>query len=334
MVQIGQQEAQAIALAGGPPELPVERVLHEAAVVEPGQRIARGLLAQRLTQADVGEGEGHLPGQRLSQALPFGQQGGALGRGRPMADLHVEQPQRLGLRGKRRAQQAACDGLLDVRAAQFGLILAHRVELAPSQGPAVGGGKGAPRRLRTAPRGHGLRVCPRGARAYSAPASPVKSASAIPPITPYASACVWQDSRRSPSCARRASSRPCCTNSSACCCSSAWAWASWAARLARAVMSMTVANTSGPRGDGTGARLISTGTPCHPGGGRSVRGRCPWDGRSGARRARPGGPRGARPGAPARGARSIGRAVRPPTSRTPLRHSGWRTRSDRDRRRR
>ncbi len=68
MVEIGQEEAQAIALTGGPPQLASERVLHGAPVEESGQRIARGLLAQRLAQADVGEGEGYLPAQGPEQA--------------------------------------------------------------------------------------------------------------------------------------------------------------------------------------------------------------------------------------------------------------------------
>ena len=49
-----------------------------------------------------------------------------------------------------------------MRAAQLRLFLVHHVELAPSQGPAVGRREGAPRRLRTAPRGHGLGLGARG----------------------------------------------------------------------------------------------------------------------------------------------------------------------------
>ena len=100
---------------------------------------------------------------------------------------------------------------------------------------------------------------PDDARAYTAPASPAKSGSATPPITAYASSSDWHDSSSSPIWARRDISRPRCSSSSAWRLSSSWACSSCSLRFARVVMSTTVAKTSGPRRDCTGARLISTG---------------------------------------------------------------------------
>jgi hypothetical protein len=97
--------------------------------------------------------------QGLDQAFPIGQPRRSRLSGGPPADLDVEQPEGLGLGGKRRAEQAGRDGLLDVRALELRVPIMDHVEPAAPQGPAIGRGEYAPGRGWSAPLSHGF-GCP------------------------------------------------------------------------------------------------------------------------------------------------------------------------------
>ena len=63
MVEIDHHDRQRAFAALGEADVAIEHVLHVAAVVEPGERVAQGLGAQLLAQRDIGEGERHGVGQ-------------------------------------------------------------------------------------------------------------------------------------------------------------------------------------------------------------------------------------------------------------------------------
>ena len=67
-----------ITAAGGTAGLTCQRVLEEAAVVEPGKLIADRLAAQLLAQIQIGKCKRHLLGEHGGELI------GALGKGRPV----------------------------------------------------------------------------------------------------------------------------------------------------------------------------------------------------------------------------------------------------------
>ena len=114
-VEIDHEHTHIASLTRRPPQLAIEGLLHEAPVVEVGQWISGRLLAHDSAKSEVRESEGELLAERLGHALAISE----LVRPSLLADLEVEDAERLALGGERLTDRACSDRFLDVRAAEF-----------------------------------------------------------------------------------------------------------------------------------------------------------------------------------------------------------------------
>eukprot|EP01136_Pigoraptor_vietnamica_P017893 Opistho-1_new@63682 len=137
MIEIDHHDRHFLLFALGELDGALERILHIAAVVEAGQRIAQRLAAQFRAEREIGERERHRIGERSAEPGDFLKPGVAIGARR----LDAEQPEHLAASGHRDfkhegtvgmmfATQLVAAGMIDVRLAALecpALVEADRI---------------------------------------------------------------------------------------------------------------------------------------------------------------------------------------------------------------
>ena len=133
VIHVDHEQREAAAAAPAARDLPVQGFFQETPVVQAGQRVADGLLAQVFAQPDVGDRQGDLFRERDCQ-LPFA------GQRRARSERNPQQADQLALHDQRHAKIRLADlGLArcDVRADRVVGEIRHGVHASPTQRPAI-----------------------------------------------------------------------------------------------------------------------------------------------------------------------------------------------------
>src|SRR4051812_6979163 len=145
MIEVQHHDTQGLIGTQRAPDLALQNFFQVTAIEKAGQRIHNGLVAKRLSQPDIGDGEADLPGKSVLQGkIGFVELGEFIG------GLKVQDSERLTLRNNGNANVAVLH-IFGVGTA--GAVVASRNNMAMSsaQGPAGSAFESGERNLAVAP---------------------------------------------------------------------------------------------------------------------------------------------------------------------------------------